>query len=158
MLAALAFLPASGLAVSAVSIADVPIIGNLSALTSMTVSDSADSIKSDLILDAGSQLAAHHTAITSLTVLDGPISLRLHRRCTPRRRRWPCCPAAAWRSPAHRLATLRNSPRWTPLSSMTVIDSEGGITADLQSGASNSLLDVNAAKISSITATGGMVA
>ena len=75
VLAALATLPASSLTVSAVSIADLPAIGALSALSSMTVSDSAGNIKADLILDASSQLAAYHSAITGVTVTGGPISL-----------------------------------------------------------------------------------
>ena len=77
VLGALAVLSGSGgLTVSDVSVADIPNIGGLSALTGMTVSDSAAHIKTDLLLDSSSELAQYHAVITGVTVTGGgPISL-----------------------------------------------------------------------------------
>ena len=160
MLDALALLGGSGgLTVSDVSVADIPNIGGLSALTGMTVSDSAAHIKGDLILDASSELALKHAVITGVTVTDGPISLTDAQALAAEATALGLLPSGSLDVAGVAVSDVADvAAIGAPLAGMTVSDTAAHITTDLELGASDSELELHAGKITSVTATGGPVA
>ena len=154
---ALALLPASSLQVTDVPISDVAHVAGLAALASMTVSDSAANIQADLILDGSSELALHHGAIASVTVTGGPISLTDAQALAASTTALAVLPLNSLDVTGVAVADIATIAAIIALSGMTVSDTAANVTADLQLGSAASELELNAAKITSVTATGGTV-
>ncbi len=157
---ALEKLQSSSLTIDDVPITHIAAVAALAALDSMTVSDTAGHIKTDLLLGASSELALNHLVITGVTISSGgPISLTDAQAQT-------VVSAALAHLPAEcidvtgvavgDIATIA-ADIGVLLDTITVSDTAGAIATDLENGAASSELELHAAKISSVTATGGTV-
>ncbi len=139
------------------NIADVAALGTL---TSMTVSDTAAHLEADLILGASSELAQHFLLITGVTVTGGPIILTEAQVTDVNSTAIFLLPPGSVDVTGVTVSEIPGTVAalGLALANMTINDSAANVATDLQLGAGTSELELNAAKIGSISVTAGPVA
>lgn len=155
---ALAELPSGSLTVTGAAVSQVAALAALSALQSMTVSDTAALVQGDMASAGGHVLEGNYHSITSITVSGGPVTLEY----------------GAAHAAINALDLLTGSGTLVVddvpvadvteiaglgvrLGSMTVSDTGGDVQADIESGGAH-VLEANYATISSIALSSGSVA
>ena len=145
-----------GLTVSAVSVTDIATIGDLSAITSMTVSDSNTDIHNDLILGTSSELYQYRDLIHGMTVTGGQVDITASEVPDVELPALALLPVDTLVVTGVLVDGVAGMASLAGLYQMTVSDSAADVQSDLSLGAS-SVLETNHALIGSITVTGGPV-
>ena len=151
---ALALLPADSLQIENVPVTNIASVAGLGALLSMSVSDSAAHVKTDLLLDGSSELALHHALISSVAITGGPISLTDAQALAAASTALALLPLDSLLVTGVGVGDIASIAALAALSSMAVSDTSGAIDGDLILGAS-SVLEQNHTAITGITFSSG---